>query len=65
MKFDVVIGATNKPETTGSTTITKSKDGIHYDVHILNPLTNEIEHHLNVTATEAERLAPIHFQFIK
>ena len=56
MKFDVI---------TGTTTITKSKDGIHYDVHIYNPLTEEIEHHLNVTATEAERLAPIHFQFVK
>lgn len=56
MKFDAI---------TGTTTITKSKDGIHYDVHILNPLTNEIEHHLNLTATEAERLAPVHFQFVK
>lgn len=56
MKFDVVSGAT---------TITKSKDGINYDVHIYNPLTEEIEHHLNVTATEAERLAPVHFQFVK
>ena len=42
-----------------------TKDGVHYDVHIYNPLTEEIEHHLNVTATEAERLAPVHFQFIK
>ena len=65
MKFDVVIGATNKPETTGSTAITRAKDGINYDVHTYNPLTEEIEHHLNVSATEAERLAPIHFQFVK
>ena len=64
MKFDIITGAAN-PTETGATAVTRAKDGIHYDVHIYNPLTEEIEHHINVTASEAERLAPVHFQFVK